>query len=192
MIGGTVYDPTPVAPEVTTVGEPSFHYASMTREADGKLLLALPSALRSKWSEDRCRVQEWKEILEKFDQSLLSWMNGAHVSILPATLRLFNFATPRVHTTSAEPPSTTSSSANQHQMVMSTPESAGWTSFEPTSADQLDSVYETLMSCPGRNSSTVLKLVQPKGYVAVEGSPAPYKLFMAPSLFEDFGALEIQ
>ena len=188
MIGGAVYDPTPEALE-TAVGEPSFHYASMTREADGKLLLALPSALRSKWSEDRCRVQEWKEVLEKFDQSLLSWMNIAHVSILPATLRLFNFATPRVHTTSAEPPSTTSSSANQ-QMV-STPESAGWTS-EPTSADQLDSVYETVMSCPGRNSSTVLKLVQPKGYVAVEGSPAPYKLFMAPSLFEDFGALEIQ
>ena len=74
IIGAAPYDPepAPTAGDGSRPADPTFHYATLATGPDGGLAIALPGALREKWSQDSARKDEWARSLSKFDESLLA------------------------------------------------------------------------------------------------------------------------
>ena len=52
--------------------DPTFNLCSIARNPDGNLAIALPPGIRTKWSEDSARKDDWAKLLAKFDASQLS------------------------------------------------------------------------------------------------------------------------
>ena len=88
----------------------------------------------------------------------------------------------RMHTARSTATTETAAEAAAEQPTSSGSSAAGWPS-EPGTLAELDAKYDTLMSCPGRNPTTMLKMVKEKGQVEQEGVVIEKKLFLAPCRF---------
>ncbi|CAE7247969.1 unnamed protein product [Symbiodinium pilosum] len=129
IIGAAPYNEALASAAESETQVPTFHYGVLNY-VDGKPMLALPPSIRTKWSQDLSRKDDWAECLAK------------------------------VHTSSAP--------ADEPAAVGSTTEPSGaegdssiWQS-EPRTLDELDSRYEVVSTCPGRNPQTLLRIVNAK------------------------------
>ncbi|CAE6940362.1 unnamed protein product [Symbiodinium sp. CCMP2456] len=132
FIGAPAFQPDPPAPGPEGTTEPTFNLCSLAQNSDGTPALALPPGIRSKWSEDSARKDDWDKLLSKFDAS--------------------------AHTTTAASSAAPSSSTSDKTGAIVQGSSEAWNS-EPRTLDDLEARYDTLHTFPGRNANTVLKIV---------------------------------
>ncbi|CAE7499646.1 unnamed protein product [Symbiodinium sp. CCMP2592] len=136
LIGAATFKPEPAAAEASdspAVNQPTFNLCVVTETPEGNMAIALPPGIRSKWSEDSARKEEWAQVLKKFDAS--------------------------VHTTSsAASASTATTPAADSAAPTSSPDPDDPWGAEPQTVEDLDARYDTAHSFPGRNSSTILRI----------------------------------
>ena len=71
-MGAPTFQPDPPATAASTgPSEPTFNLCSLSRNTEGNLAIALPPGIRTKWSEDSARKDDWEKLLKKFDASQL-------------------------------------------------------------------------------------------------------------------------
>ncbi|CAE6945006.1 unnamed protein product, partial [Symbiodinium sp. CCMP2456] len=109
--------------------DPDLLLCQMVKDGNGSWLV-LSNAIKAKWADDPIRREQWLAELKEFDARF------------PAS------STPAPETTAVVPaaaaaPGSTSTSA--------------WAG-EPTTLAQLESTYEVVLSVPGRNPTTQLKV----------------------------------
>ncbi|CAE7234450.1 unnamed protein product [Symbiodinium sp. CCMP2592] len=141
IVGASNFQPEPAA-EAASQGpsDPTFNLCSLATTPEGNLAIALPPGIRSKWSEDSARKDDWEKLLKKF----------SHVNAVIKHLL-------RVHTT-ATASGTSSTSVTTASGVSTAATDDGMWASEPKTSDELESRYDILHSFPGRNANVTLKI----------------------------------
>ncbi|CAE7938743.1 unnamed protein product, partial [Symbiodinium necroappetens] len=66
LIGASSFQPDPPAADLQGPADPTFNLCALTRNAEGNLAITLPPGIRTKWSEDSARKEDWGKLLAKF------------------------------------------------------------------------------------------------------------------------------